>query len=362
MLSERKQKVLEAVVREYISTAEPVGSRTLFRRHNLGVSSATIRNEMADLEEMGYLEQPHTSAGRIPSDLGYRFYVDNLMQTDPLPKGEQELLRQVPASGITETDILLSQVSRLLSQVSNYISLVLGPRADRGVLRTLKLVPIEEHVAMAVLFTDRGKVESRVLVLPPQVEPEDLEGLARYFTRRLAGRPLEEITGELLGVLYAELLEDYRAKRARLGELAQALVNWLASGGRPVRIYTGGTQNILRQPEFQDLEKVRRLLALLEEEELLYKLLEREPGVTVTIGQENELPAVRECTVVTSTYCMDGEPVGVLAILGPTRMDYAHVISLLEYMADCLSEAFSNISARHAMVIQKTKTAAKKPV
>ncbi|HHV58104.1 MAG TPA: heat-inducible transcription repressor HrcA [Firmicutes bacterium] len=346
MLSERKRRVLEAVVREYIATAEPVGSRTLYRRHNLGVSSATIRNEMADLEEMGYLEQPHTSAGRVPSDLGYRFYVDHLMQKNPLTHEEEELLRQVPALGTGEADVLLGQASRLLSQVSNYISLVVAPRVEPGVLKTLKLVHLEEHLAMAVLFTDRGRVESRVLVLPPEIQPEDLEGLARYFTRRLAGRPLEEITGELLSNLYAELLEDYQKRRNRLAELAQAILNWLAGGERGERIYMGGTQNILSQPEFQDLEKVRRLFALLEEEKLLYKLLEREPGVTVTIGQENQLAAIRECAVITSTYSVDGRPVGTLAILGPTRMDYPHVIALLEYMARCLSDAFSRSEGR----------------
>ncbi|HHY92210.1 MAG TPA: heat-inducible transcription repressor HrcA [Firmicutes bacterium] len=341
MLSERKRQVLKAVVREYIATAEPVGSRTLVRRHSLGVSTATIRNEMADLEEMGYLEQPHTSAGRVPSDKGYRFYVDHLMQADPLTAEEEELLRQVPALGTTEATVLLSQASRLLSRMSNYISLVMGPRMEQGVLKTFKLVHLEEHVAMAILITNRGKVESRVLLLPPHVRREDLEGLSRYFTRRLAGRPLEEITGELLTSIYAELLEDYHKCHDRLAELARSIVNWLAGGGREERIYMGGTNNLLSQPEFQDLDKARRLLALLEEEGLLHKLLEREPGVTVTIGQENELPAIRECAVITSTYSVDGEPVGMLAILGPTRMDYPHVIALLTYMADCLSEAFS---------------------
>jgi heat-inducible transcriptional repressor len=346
VLSKRKQAVLRAVVNEYTSTAEPVGSRTIFRRHGLGVSSATIRNEMADLEEMGYLEQPHTSAGRIPSDLGYRYYVDHLMELDVLSPSEREILGSVPEQGLVEKDTLLVQVCRALSQVSSHVSLVMGPRMHQGVLLSLRLVHVDKNLAMALLLTDRRKLEHRLLILPPEVRPEHLEDLAAYFTSRLAGRPLEEITQELMQQMYHELFEDRRQKEQWLEELASSLVKWLVSGSRNERIYLGGAQNILNQPEFRDLEKVRQILALLEEEELLYQLLECGPGVTVTIGQENTVPAVQECAVITATYQVDDEPAGVLAILGPTRMDYAHVISLLNYMAERLSETFSRAGTR----------------
>ncbi len=340
MLSERKRKVLKAVVSEYVDTAEPVGSRTLVRRHNLGVSTATIRNEMADLEEMGYLEQPHVSAGRVPSDYGYRFYVDHLMEQDELTSSEQSLLNQLAYPRSQEADMVLTTASRLLSQLSNYVGLITSPRIHTGRLAAIKLVHLSHRLALALLFTENGQVENRVLVLPPEVEPKDIEGLAAYFTHRLAGRPIEEVTSQLLDQVYSELLEDYRQSYVLLSQIAGALMGWLKSGGRS-RVYTGGAHNILTQPEFQDLEKVRHLLALLEEETLLLQLLQREPGITVTIGRENRLPVMQNCTVVSSTYTVNGKLAGTVAVLGPTRMDYAHVISVLEHMASCLEEAFS---------------------
>lgn len=346
MLSERKQRVLKAVVSEYVNTAEPVGSRTLVRRHNLGVSTATIRNEMADLEDMGFLEQPHVSAGRVPSDSGYRFYVDNLMEQDSLTGYERDLLNQLMHIKNQEADTVLATASRLLSQISNYVGLITSASIHTGRLASVKLVHLDHRLALALLFTDKGQVESRVLVLPPEVEAEDLEGLALYFTRRLAGRPMEEITGQLLDQVYAELAEEYRHRYELLGQIASTLMSWLKSGTRG-RVYTGGAHNILKQPEFQDLEKVQHLLALLEEETLLFKLLQREPGTIITIGRENRLPVMQDCTVVSASYSINGRLAGTVAVLGPTRMDYAHVISVLEYMANCLEQAFSGQDKVH---------------
>lgn len=342
MLSERKRKVLKAVVSEYVNTAEPVGSRTLVRRHDLGVSTATIRNEMADLEEMGYLEQPHVSAGRVPSDSGYRFYVDNLMEQDGLTGSERDLLNALAETETREADAVFGDASKLLSQVSNYVGLITSHRIQTKRLASVKLVHLNYQLALALLFTEDGQVESRVLVLPPEIEPADMESLASYFTHRLAGRPIDEITGQLLDRVYAELLEDYRHSRDLLGQIAGALMTWLKSGGRG-RVYLGGAHNILKQPEFQDLEKVQHLLALLEEEPLLLQLLKRKPGTTVTIGRENQLPVMQDCTVVSATYEINGRLAGTVAVLGPTRMDYAHVISVLEYMTGCLEQAFAGL-------------------
>lgn len=340
MLSDRKQKVLKAVVSEYINTAEPVGSRTLVRRHKLGVSTATIRNEMADLEEMGFLEQPHVSAGRVPSDRGYRFYVDNLMDQDQLTSSERRLLNQLAEIRAQEADTVLVAASRLLSQVSNYVGLVTSPSLNAGRLASVKLIHLEQRLTLALLFTENGRMESRVLVLPPEIEPADLEGLSTYFTHRLAGRRLEEVTSELLDQIYAELLDDFRQSRELLAEIARSVLSWLRPSGRG-KVYLGGTHNILKQPEFQDIDKVRHLLVLLEEEPLLRQLLQREPGIMITIGRENELEAMQDCTVISATYTVQGQPAGTVAVLGPTRMDYSHVISVLQYMASCLEEAFS---------------------
>jgi len=340
VLSERKREVLRAVVSEYVNTAEPVGSRTLVRRHDLGVSTATIRNEMADLEEMGYLEQPHVSAGRVPSDSGYRFYVDNLMEQDQLTGSEQDLLNQLAGITTREADTVLASASRLLSQISNYVGLVTSPRIHTSRLTSVKLVHLDHRLALALLFTDNGQVESRVMVLPPEIEPADMENLAAYFTHRLAGKPIEEITSQLLDEVYEELLENVRHSCDLLGQIASALMAWLKASARG-RVYMGGAHNILKQPEFQDLEKVRRLLALLEEEPILLQLLQRDPGTMVTIGRENQLPVMQDCTVVSATYAVNGRPAGTLAVLGPTRMNYAHVISVLEYMSGCLEQAFS---------------------
>ncbi|NMA55536.1 MAG: heat-inducible transcription repressor HrcA [Firmicutes bacterium] len=341
MLSERKRSVLKAIITEYVNTAEPVGSRALARRHNLGVSTATIRNEMADLEEMGFLMQPHVSAGRIPSDYGYRFYVDHLMEHDQLTYSEQDLLNQLVYIKSLEADMVLATASRLLSQLSNYVGLITSPRIHTGRLTAIELIHLSRRLALALFFTDNGQVENRVLVLPPEVESRHIESLAAYFTHRLAGRPMEEITGQLLDELYSELLEDHIQNHDFISRIAQALMNWLKSGGRS-RVFTGGAHNILGQPEFQDVEKVRHLFALFEEEALLLQLLQREPGITITIGQENRLPVMQDCTVVSSTYTVNGKSTGTVAVLGPTRMDYAHVISVLEHLTGCLEKAFSS--------------------
>ncbi|MGI6129307.1 MAG: heat-inducible transcriptional repressor HrcA [bacterium] len=340
MLSDRKRQVLKAVVSEYVSTAEPVGSRTLVRRHKLGVSTATIRNEMADLEEMGFLEQPHVSAGRIPSDQGYRFYVDNLMSQDELTSSERELLNQLVKTKVQEVDTVLASASRMLSQISNYVGLVTSPRLISDRLSAVKLVHLEKQLSLLLLFTESGLMESRLLVVPPEIEPPDLEGLATYFTRKLVGKPLEEVTDQLLDRVYTELLDDFRQSRDLLAQITESVLSWLRPGSRG-RVYLGGAHNILKQPEFHNLDKVRHLLVLLEEEPLLLQLLKRRPGITVTIGQENELPAMRECTVVSATYTVRGRSSGTVAVLGPTRMDYGHVMSILEYMACCLEEVFS---------------------
>lgn len=336
-MNERKRKVLEALIEDYIATAEPVGSRTLARKYELGVSSATIRNEMADLEELGFLEQPHTSAGRVPSDKGYRYYVDQLMKRPSLDFEARRRIRSTYQARVREIHWFIHQTARLVSELTAYPSVVIAPELDGAKLVDLSVVSLGPTTLLLVLRTDAGLIENSTVVMPPGFDAAELGRMAEDFTR--------EFRGVLIRELRERILEPLSGDIKRYQKLWEATFRrWSASSdGDDDKVTLAGPLNILNYPEFRDVDKVRRVLGFLEQEAALDQLLTGRDGggVQVVIGTESLIDDIQDCSVVTATYQMGHQVVGRLMVLGPRRMHYAQVMTVLEMVSEELSKALS---------------------
>lgn len=336
-LDERKKSILKAVIKEYILTAEPIGSRTISKRYKLDISSATIRNEMSDLEEMGFLEQPHTSAGRIPSDKGYRFYVDSLMDQHEVPMSLEHLIKEKYLAKKQEVQEIFQAASRVLSNITRYTAIVASPIVKEKKFHHIQLVPLEgSRVLVVVIFGD-GVVHKQMVNLRNHPRRDDLDKISRYINEKLHGLLISKIDKDLLNNMERELSTNilpysnlYECIRVILSEGTEE--DW-------EKVYLGGAFNILEQPEFSDVEKVKVVLKLFEQEEMLRKMLKEftQEGVGVKIGRENTIEAIKNCSLVTADYYYDDFTLGKLAILGPTRMEYPKVIAVAELMARILT-------------------------
>ncbi len=329
--------VLRAVVDDYVATAEPVGSRTIARKYGLGVSPATIRNEMADLEEQGYLEQPHTSAGRVPSSKGYRYYVDYLLSEERLDEGERVRLRAALAQHAHETAALLQHAVRLLSAASGYLVMISGPDLARSTCRFMQFVPLRPGRAFLVLVTENGLARNMLVELDERVTADELRQASEALSQRFRGWALRDVEEALA----SGMLGDLGRYREVLARAVVTLCQQIEADDRH-QVYLGGATNLLKQPEFRDVDKVWTLLNALEEGEVGYELLHgwsRDDGdVMVAIGEELGLDAVRMCSLVSGGYRLCERPVGRIGVLGPSRMDYARVRALVEEVTRGLTE------------------------
>lgn len=329
MLTERQKKILQAVVDDYILTAEPVGSRTVSKRKGVGFSAATIRNEMADLEEMGYLEQPHTSAGRIPSHKGYRYYVDHLLPPLRPRMSDIRMLKRLFTIQMDELEQVFQQTATILSKLTKYTTVILGPMVYEDKLRHLQVVPLSEHNAVVVIVTDAGHVEKRRFTVPEGISLSSIEKLVNLLNHRLAGVPLHR----LKQTVHQEL-QDELERYVDQYEYLMTMIDEMLQREQEERIYFSGTTNILNQPEFRDVEKVKRLFDLFDQTDVVLQLFgTTDSGVQVRIGKENRCEAVDNCSIVSASYTVNGRSVGTISVLGPTRMNYKKVISLLEVLA-----------------------------
>lgn len=332
-MDKRKRIILRAITDDYIQTAEPVGSRTIARKYRLGVSPATIRNEMADLEESGYLQQPHTSAGRIPSDKGYRFYVDMLMAQAVLSEIEKERLRlQVHARVVEE---LLYRATRLLAALTHCAAVAITPTVANSIIKAVKFVHIDEKSVLVVVVSEPGFVQHRI-VEKSQTSATQLLTIGHEVTYVLRGLP----AGSISPTIRAEIATT-------IGDTAlfDALMDMLQLKKQPLTgesVFIEGSVNLMDQPEFREVSKARTVLAALEEPNLLYALLSQVDGMNVVIGTENDSEAMQECSVVSATYSAKGRTSGTISVVGPTRMDYIRTIALVE----CVAEAITDILCR----------------
>ena len=350
MLNERKLKILRAVVDDYITTGIPVGSRTISRKY-LDWSSATIRNEMMDLEELGYLAQPHTSSGRIPSERAYRLYVERLMNVSELTSDEVEALQSHVHDRSRDLKQLLRDAARAISDATTYTSFVLPPNPRQIRINNIQLGPVTTGLALLVLVTDAGIFKDTFVRVSPEFAQEDLFKISEMLQKSLVGSSLNEVAAQLEG----QMRESVQGQRDVLDAVLSTIDHQLMAQ-ESHDIVLGGPANILKHPEYADVEKARVFLSAMESRETLIPLLERSRGMkfTVTIGNENAHEAMRDCSVVTVSYSVDGAPSGSIGVIGPTRMNYSHVASVLK----CMQGIMSSIMEDHA---ESTRSALPQP-
>jgi len=329
MLSERQRMILSAIVDDYIRSAEPVGSRSISKRGDVTFSPATIRNEMADLEELGLLEQPHTSAGRIPSIKGYRYYVDHLVTLDGASDQDIRKIRTFFAEKMNHWEDVIGHAATILSQLTNYTSIVLGPEMFSTTLKHFQLIPINETSAVAIIVANTGHVEHRTVTIPDGIAMDDLGKIVNLLNEKLAGVPFFRVKA----VLHSEIAKELSRYVDHCEAIISLLEQTIAEEQEP-KVYLSGASNMLTQPEFKDVDKAKNILGMLEETQLLMQLFGSKPvGIQVKIGTENTVEAINQCSLITATYSIDGQSLGTIGILGPTRMEYGKVISLLDYLS-----------------------------
>lgn len=333
-LSERNKKILEAIIEDYIVTAEPVGSRAVTRRHGLALSPASVRNVMADLEEMGFLASPHTSAGRVPTDKAYRFYVDSLLTVRRIDKPERELIRKQYNAAGRDIGAILHETSRMLSSVSRYTGIVLAPRFSSTIFRHIEFVKLSGRRILTVLVAQNGSVQNRLIESEEEFATEDLVRMSNYLNELLEGLPVAQVR--------TRILEEMKGEKALYDSLiARALVlseQTLEEEG--AQIFIEGQTNIFEQPEFADVGRMKTIFRAFEEKGHLVDLLDRcinAQGVQIFIGAETHLNRMEGLSVVTSTYLTGKNTLGVLGVIGPTRMGYAKVIPIVDYTAKLVS-------------------------
>jgi heat-inducible transcriptional repressor len=342
-LNEREHHVLEAVIRTYVETAEPAGSRMLTRRFQLGVSAATVRNTMSDLEEKGYLYHPHTSAGRIPTDRAYRFFVNSLVGQPRLSEAEAEAIRaELGAVGErAAVERLVNHAARVLGLLTQELGIAIAPRLDTAVLERLELLPLSEAKVLLVLALRAGGVRTIYVDVPATLSTAALAEVGRVLNERLAGLTLREIRATLPARLRDSLPVDDAAASDLLNIFLQSAEEWFESPAGPdADLHLGRASVLAGQPEFSSGERLKGLIELVERRDLLKSVLGERlgtRGLQVTIGEEHGTPALSEFTVVTSEYRV-GDLRGVIGVIGPTRMPYDRVIAFVENTSALVSE------------------------
>jgi heat-inducible transcriptional repressor len=326
LLNDRKVKILEAIINDYIQTAEPIGSRTIAKKYGLGISSATIRNEMSDLEELGLILQPHASAGRVPSDKGYRLYVDTLMHVRELTPEEVEYLKILVAGNMTKIDYLMQETAKAISLLTNYMAIVTEPHPVRTRIRHIQLVPVDEGSVVMVLVTDSKTVKNQLIRLDSVPGYDRLLELSNLLNQYLAGDSVENIDAEKV----TKLLQRCGDSGDVLAAVLEAIVNSIQAED-DIQVYTSGVKNILSTPEFNNMGMAQAIFQALEEKEMLITLLggDNSEDVQILIGSENPHELMKNCSLIKANYRLADNRYGQIGIIGPTRMHYVQVASVL---------------------------------
>lgn len=337
-LGERDCKVLGAIVEEFVQTAEPVGSRYLMKKRRFDISPATIRNVMADLEDLGYLAQPHTSAGRQPTDKGYRYYVDHLMASEaPQAQDRRRIRRQIEAAEIRDVEGLLDAASRALSATAHQLGVVVAPRFESSVFRRIDFVLLREGRVLVIFVSQAGAVHHRPVEAAEVRSQDELDQMANYLNGLLHDLPLQGVKEKIL----AEMATEKAVYDSLLQRALQLGSRILEEAPSAEGVFLGDPSTLLGHPEFANARKMRGIFEAFEKKGLILRLLERAaraPGIRVLIGEENALTDLRDCAVVSAGYGTPGGAHGSLGVIGPTRMDYARVIGLVDFTARLLGE------------------------
>lgn len=344
-LDERKLKILKAIIRNYLETGEPVGSRTISKYTDLNLSSATIRNEMADLEELGYIVQPHTSAGRIPSDKGYRLYVDDMMKEKAAEVGEKEKevdeMKEFLIERVDKVELLLQQMARLLADNTNYATMITAPQYNKNKVKFIQLSRMDERKLLIVVVLDGNIVKNTIVDIDEELTDETLLQLNMMCNTSLNGLSMNDIN---LGVI-SRLKEQAGSHKEIVGNVLDAVADAITVDD-DLEIYTSGATNIFRYPELSDQEKAKNLIGAFEEKELLNNLVQEtlenqeNQGIQVYIGSETPVQMMKDCSVVTATYELEEGVKGTIGIIGPKRMDYEKVVNTLKTLTTQLDNIY----------------------
>lgn len=342
-LDDRKVTILKAIIRTYLETGEPVGSRTISKFTDLKLSSATIRNEMSDLEEMGYIIQPHTSAGRIPSDQGYRFYVDQIMQ-----EKEQEVteVRELMIQRVDRVEMVLKKLAQLLAADTNYAAMITGPRYQKNKLKFIQLSQMDEHKLLIVTVVEGNLIKNTMVDVAEAISHKDLLNLNIMLNSALNGLTIEEINLEVITRLKEQAGAYSQVIDLVLNEVAAAI----RAEDDELKIYTSGATNIFKYPELSDGKKASQLISTLEQKDKLRELIrdvnagemENNSGIQVYIGDETPVQSMKDCSVVTANYELGEGIRGTVGIIGPKRMDYERVLMTLKTVMKQLDATFKN--------------------
>jgi heat-inducible transcriptional repressor len=341
IMDERKKRILQAIIDDYIDTAEPIGSRTIARKHELGLSSATIRNEMADLEEMGYLAQPHTSAGRVPSDKGYRLYVDKLMPVHDLRAEEIDRLRSEMELRISELSQLLKQASAALSRFTKYTSMAVSPQLKQSTIKAIQVVPVDASKALVIVVNNADIVRNSLVKLSERVDTDTLIRISNILNSKLSGLALHQVN--------LNTIKDMEREAGVPGEVLMPILDGVSDCIGQIdnqEVFVEGTTNILNYPEFRDVAKAREFMSMIDEKTTICKALAdsvSQNGITIRIGTENDHVRIKDCSLITINYNIANTLRGTLGIIGPTRMEYSKVISSLRYVSRMVSDEINRL-------------------
>ncbi|GAA0181924.1 heat-inducible transcriptional repressor HrcA [Clostridium sediminicola] len=351
-MTDRKIKILEAIIKDYITSGEPVGSRTLAKKYNLGISSATIRNEMSDLEELGYIEQLHTSSGRKPSDKGYRLYVDQMMQLQNLTAEEElKIKAKLLDEAIYEVNKVLKGATLLLSELTKLTCVLKTPSVRNSYIKAVKLVPIDNHNILGIIVTENGMITNNMIRVDKKIQTENLDKLSFVLNKRLRNLTMDDINLRVINDLKKDLYGYEDIFDAIITTLYDAL-----SKEDNSEIYFEGAKNIFNYSEYNDVEKAKQFLSLIDDKAMMMQLLNsaneiegtgilktEEPKVIVKIGAENIAEDAKDCSILTAVYSVDDKPLGTIGLIGPTRIKYSKVVAVMGEFIKLLNENISNI-------------------
>ena len=337
MLDDRKKKVLQAIVEEYINTAEPVSSNALTKNHGLDYSSATIRNEMSDLEKKGYLDKTHTSSGRIPSEKGYRYYVDELLKDDNISREEIKYISDKLETKVSEIEELTKITANTISEVTHYTTVSIGPRANSQLIEEIKFVLLGTRMMMAVILTDTGLVKETIIKFDEDINERQVETMNYMFNNKLKHQPIETIDRPLEEYLYDEMTYSVNVIKPIIEQIKKVLE-------QDERIYLEGTNKSFDLPEFNSLQVAKNFINVLDTKELVSDMLNSgfAEDINVYIGEENQKDELKDFSVVTFKHKVNGKDLGTIGIIGPKRMDYSKVISVMKYISKKLNEDKEN--------------------
>ncbi len=334
-LDARKKKILQAVIEEYIQTAEPVSSGNLVKNGDLRCSSATIRNEMADLEKSGFLEQPHTSSGRVPSEKGYRYYVDELLREDDLSRKEMELIKQRLETKVNDLEDLTKIATTTLSEITHYTTIAIGPNVNNHTIIDIKFVLLGTRVLMAVILTDSGIIRESIIKFDEDITQEQVNDLTVIFKNKLVGKPLEKLNGPIEDFIMSEMKTGINIIQKIINEINKIIEE-------SNRVYLEGTNKVVNMPEFKKVDVAKDFLNVLDAKDLVADVLNAgiASDINVYIGSESDKEELKNFSIVTFNHLLEDKDIGTIGIIGPKRMDYSKVISVMKYISKKINEDF----------------------